>query len=61
MRRSAFKVITYIREGSIPFPVTVNTPNSVTIAAMLEAERIVRDPTVKRYTDVEEALRELKA
>jgi len=50
-----------VREGSIPFPITVNTPNAVTVAAMLEAERIVNDPTVKRYSDVEEALRELKA
>ena len=50
-----------IREGSIPFTITVNTPNSTTIAAMLEAERIAGDPTVKRYTDVEEALRELKS
>ena len=50
-----------IREGSIPFPITINTPNATTIAAMLEAERIVNDPTVKRYSDVEEALRELKS
>ena len=50
-----------IREGSIPFNVTVNTPNAETIAALLEAERIAADPTVKRYSDVEEALRELKS
>ena len=50
-----------IREGSIPFNVTINTPNAETIAAMLEAERIVHDPSVKRYSDVEEALRELKS
>ena len=50
-----------IREGSIPFNITVNTPNAVTIAALLEAERIADDPTVKRYSDVEEALSELKA
>ena len=50
-----------IREGSIPFPITINTPNAATIAAMLEAERIINDPTVKRYADVEEALRELKS
>ena len=50
-----------IREGSIPFPVTIYTPNATTIAAMLEAERIANDPIVKRYTDVEEALRELKS
>lgn len=35
-------------------------PNGDTIAAMLEAERIVRDSSVKRYSDVEEALRTLK-
>ena len=29
-----------VREGSIPFNITVNTPNSETVAAMLEAERI---------------------
>ena len=50
-----------VREGSIPFDVTLNTPNSETVVAMLEAERITNDPTVKRYSDVEEALRELKA
>ncbi len=50
-----------VREGSIPFNVTVNTPNAETVAALLEGERIARDPSVKRYTDVEEALRELKA
>jgi len=50
-----------IREGSIPFSVTVNTPNAKTIAAMREAERIGRDPSAKRYSDVEEALLELKS
>ncbi|GHV33175.1 DNA-damage-inducible protein J [Clostridia bacterium] len=50
-----------VREGSIPFYVTTNTPNAETVAAMLEAERIAHDPSVKRYSDVEEALRALKA
>ncbi|MCL1875364.1 MAG: type II toxin-antitoxin system RelB/DinJ family antitoxin [Synergistaceae bacterium] len=50
-----------IREGSIPFSITINTPNSITIAAMLEAESIVDNPAVKRYTNVEEALKELKS
>lgn len=50
-----------IREGSIPFNVTVNTPNAETVAALLEAERIGRDPSAKRYSDVEEALRKLKS
>ena len=50
-----------IREGSIPFSVTVNVPNATTIAAMQEGERILKDSTVKRYSDVEEALLELKS
>jgi len=50
-----------VREGSIPFSITINTPNAETVAAMLEAERITNDPAVKRYSDVEEALRDLKA
>ena len=50
-----------IREGGIPFNVTLNTPNAETVAALLEAECIGSDPTVKRYSDIEEALRELKA
>jgi DNA-damage-inducible protein J len=50
-----------IREGSLPFRVTINTPNAETVAALLEAERISHNPSVKRYSDVEEALRELKS
>lgn len=49
-----------LREGGIPFEVRLEQPNKETIAAMLEAERIARDPSVKHYSDVEEALRELK-
>ena len=49
-----------VREGAIPFQITVHTPNAETVAAMLEAEKIASDPSVKRYSDVEEALRELK-
>jgi len=49
-----------IRVGGFPFDVTLNVPNAVTRAAIQEAERIAHDPSVKRYSDVEEALRELK-
>lgn len=49
-----------LREGKIPFDISLSQPNKETIAAMLEAERIAHDPNVKRYSDVEEALRELK-
>lgn len=49
-----------LRVGGFPFDVKLEQPNRETIAAMLEAERIAHDPNVKRYSDVEEALRELK-
>ena len=49
-----------LREGGIPFEIRMDQPNKETMAAMLEAERIAKDPTVKHYSDVEEALRELK-
>ncbi len=43
-----------------PREVQLDQPNKETIAAMLEAERIGHNPCVKHYSDVEEALRELK-
>lgn len=49
-----------LRAGGFPFEVRLDQPNKETMAAMLEAERIAYDPRVKHYTDVEEALRELK-
>ena len=49
-----------LREGRIPFDISLNQPNKETTAAMLEAERIARDPSVEHYSDVEEELQELK-
>lgn len=49
-----------LRVGGFPFEVKLDQPNKETMAAMLEAERIAKDPNVKHYTDVEDALRELK-
>lgn len=49
-----------LRAGGFPFDVRLEQPNKETIVALLEAERISRDPSVKRYSDVEEALKELK-
>lgn len=40
---------------------TLNRPNSETVAAMLEAERIAKDPAVKGYTDLDELFADLKA
>ena len=49
-----------IREGGLPFEVRLDQPNKETMAAMLEAERIARDPNVKGYTDLDELFEDLK-
>lgn len=49
-----------LREGKIPFNISLNLPNKETIAAMLEAERIGRDPAVKGYNDLDELFAELE-
>ena len=50
-----------VREGCIPFDITINTPNAETIAAMLESRDIINNPDIKRYSNVEDALKELKS
>ena len=49
-----------VREGGIPFNITINTPNAETISALMEAQQLMNDPTKKTY-DVEAALAELKS
>ena len=49
-----------LREGRIPFYISVKRPNEDTIAALLEGERIARDPSVKGYDSAEELFAELK-
>ena len=49
-----------IREGGIPFEISINQPNKETIAAMLEAERIAKDTSVKGYNDLDELLADPK-
>ena len=49
-----------LREGGIPFEVKLKKPNKETIAAMLEAERIAKDPSVKGYDDLDELFADLK-
>ena len=38
----------------------VERPNKETIAAMLEAERIAKDPNVKHYIDLDELFEALR-
>ena len=47
-------------ENTTNLSIRMDQPNEKTVAAMLETEQIARDPAVKHYSDVEEALRELK-
>lgn len=49
-----------LREGGIPFDVSLHQPNKETVAAMLEAERIAKDPAVKGYTDLNQLFADLK-
>ena len=46
--------------NTINFNVRMEQPNKETVLAMVEAESIARDSSVKRHSDVEEALKELK-
>lgn len=48
-----------VREGRIPFEITMNSPNAETISAMREAERIAKDPTVKGFNSVDELMADL--
>lgn len=48
-----------LREGRIPFDISLNKPTNETIAAMLEAERIADDSSVKGYTDLDEMFADL--
>ena len=50
-----------IRERAIPFRICQgrDEPNEQTLAALLEADRLLNDPNARRYS-VEEALAELK-
>lgn len=49
-----------LREGGIPFDIKLDQPNKETIAALLEAERIAKDTSVKGYSDLDELFAELK-
>lgn len=49
-----------LREGRIPFRITVDRPNEETIAALLEGERLAYDSTAKGYKNLDELFEELK-
>lgn len=59
---SLFNVFTkaVLRERRVPFSIFMpEQPNTETIAAMEEGERIAHDPTVKGYADLKELWKDL--
>lgn len=49
-----------VRAQGIPFEIS-RALNAETVAAMMEADRIARDPDVKGYTSLNDLFRDLKA
>ena len=49
-----------LRVAGFPFDGRMEQSNKETMAAMLGAERLAHDPSAKRYSDIDEALRALK-
>jgi DNA-damage-inducible protein J len=47
--------------GGLPFDLRPSSPNAETLAAMAEAKRISRDPSVKGYRDMDALFRDLDA
>lgn len=48
-----------VRQGRIPFEITTNIPNKITIDAMCESEKIARDPKIKGYKTASEMFEDL--
>jgi len=48
-----------VRQGKIPFEISVNTPNAVTLAAMQEVEDMINGKLPKRPQSVENLFEEL--
>lgn len=48
-----------IREGKIPFEISLKYPNNETISALIESKELLSNPNTVKY-DVESALEELK-
>jgi DNA-damage-inducible protein J len=47
--------------GGLPFDLRPQSPDAETLAAMAEAERIARDPSVKGHRDMDALFRDLDA
>jgi len=49
-----------VRQGKIPFEISMSIPNAETTAAIEEANKISRDPDAKRYSSFEELVAEVQ-
>lgn len=49
-----------VRQGKIPFEISLNVPNAETMAAIEEANKISLDPDAKRYSSFEELVAEVQ-
>lgn len=49
-----------LRAGGFPFDIKTDQPNRETVLAIIEAEELINRSETQRYSDVEEALLELK-
>lgn len=59
---AAFNVFakTMVRQQRIPFEISLDIPNTDTIAALEEVEQMKKDPALgKAYTDVDQMMKEL--
>jgi len=51
-----------VRQGKIPFEISLNTPNAETMEAIKEVQEMKKNPSLgKSYTDVDEMITELLA
>lgn len=50
-----------LRQGGIPFAISLNEPNGDTTSAMLEAKRISKDENVSGYRDLDALFKDLDA
>lgn len=50
-----------LRERGIPFVISEGKPTHETVSALLEAERIAKDPNAKSYNDLDELFADLKS
>ena len=59
-KRYSSKDVLNAMKDAIGFEAKLDQPNKETIAAMLEADRIAKDPSVKGYKDLDELFADLK-